>query len=50
DGGGGGGCVICLADYEKSDEVRVLRDCGHLFHTHCVDPWLSAHATCPVCR
>ncbi|KAI0519512.1 hypothetical protein KFK09_006961 [Dendrobium nobile] len=47
-------CSICLVNYEEEeggDEViRLLPECGHLFHMTCVDPWLRRHATCPVCR
>ncbi|PON84389.1 43kDa postsynaptic protein [Trema orientale] len=43
-------CSICLADYNDSDMLRLLPDCGHLFHLTCVDPWLRQHPTCPICR
>lgn len=43
-------CSICLGDYKDTDMLRVLPDCGHLFHRKCVDPWLRLHPTCPVCR
>ncbi|KAG7948962.1 hypothetical protein I3843_13G036200 [Carya illinoinensis] len=43
-------CSICLADYRDADLLRLLPDCGHLFHRKCVDPWLRLHPTCPVCR
>ncbi|KAL5709052.1 RING-type E3 ubiquitin transferase [Ranunculus cassubicifolius] len=43
-------CSICLSDYENTDMLRQLPDCGHLFHMKCVDPWLHLHPTCPVCR
>ncbi|KAF6169997.1 hypothetical protein GIB67_034389 [Kingdonia uniflora] len=43
-------CYICLADYKSTDVLRMLPDCGHLFHLKCVDPWLRLHPTCPVCR
>ncbi|CAN1133886.1 Putative RING-H2 finger protein ATL71 [Linum perenne] len=43
-------CSICLADYKSADVLRLLPDCGHLFHLKCVDPWLRKHPTCPVCR
>ncbi|KAK1327091.1 RING-H2 finger protein ATL44 [Acorus calamus] len=38
----GGGCAICLADFEEGNEekVRVLPRCGHGFHVGCVDRWL----------
>jgi len=25
-------CSICLSDYRESEEVRVMLDCGHMFH------------------
>lgn len=43
-------CSICLGDYKGKDMLRLLPDCGHLFHVKCVDPWLRKHPTCPVCR
>ncbi|KAJ4848368.1 hypothetical protein Tsubulata_020434 [Turnera subulata] len=43
-------CSICLADYKSTDMLRMLPDCGHLFHLKCVDSWLRLHPTCPVCR
>ncbi|KAL0452094.1 UNVERIFIED_CONTAM: RING-H2 finger protein ATL70 [Sesamum latifolium] len=43
-------CSICLADYKDSDVLRLLPECGHLFHLKCVDPWLMLHPTCPICR
>ncbi|KAM3405842.1 hypothetical protein ACQJBY_000082 [Aegilops geniculata] len=43
-------CAVCLERYADSDVVRVLPDCGHLFHRGCVDPWLRRRPTCPVCR
>uniref|UniRef100_A0A0D9WM33 RING-type E3 ubiquitin transferase n=1 Tax=Leersia perrieri TaxID=77586 RepID=A0A0D9WM33_9ORYZ len=63
-GGGGGGahgeaaaegigwaqCSICIGIVRVGEEVRRLPSCGHLFHAGCVDEWLRAHATCPLCR
>ncbi|XP_038698072.1 RING-H2 finger protein ATL2-like [Tripterygium wilfordii] len=43
-------CVICLGELEEGDSVRLLPDCGHVFHVTCVDGWFSAHTSCPVCR
>ncbi|XP_030553811.1 RING-H2 finger protein ATL70-like [Rhodamnia argentea] len=43
-------CSICLADYKGHHELRMIPDCGHLFHHACIDPWLRMHPTCPVCR
>ncbi|KAJ0657513.1 putative transcription factor C2H2 family [Helianthus annuus] len=46
----GSGCSICLGDYMPADVVRMLPECGHLFHVGCIDTWLKAHPTCPMCR
>ncbi|BBG96872.1 RING/U-box superfamily protein [Prunus dulcis] len=43
-------CSICLGDYKDTDVLRLLPDCGHLFHLTCVDPWLRLRPTCPICR
>jgi hypothetical protein len=29
---------------------RKLNQCGHLFHTTCVDNWFARNVHCPVCR
>ncbi|XP_020097746.1 RING-H2 finger protein ATL80-like [Ananas comosus] len=53
-GGGNGGsgweCAVCLGLAQEGETVRRLPECGHAFHAECVDRWLSAHPTCPVCR
>ena len=43
-------CSICLEDYDDSDTLRMLPDCGHLFHLKCVNLCLRLHHTCPICR
>ncbi|XP_061869203.1 E3 ubiquitin-protein ligase RNF128-like [Colius striatus] len=42
-------CVVCLEPFQPKEVVRVLT-CKHLFHQHCIDPWLLEHATCPLCK
>ena len=43
-------CSICLEDFENGETVRVL-DCGHMYHTDCIVPWLTTrHASCPLCK
>ncbi|XVE68573.1 hypothetical protein DITRI_Ditri09bG0079000 [Diplodiscus trichospermus] len=43
-------CSICLGEYKDTDMLRLLPDCGHIFHQRCVDSWLRLHPTCPICR
>ncbi|CAN8298519.1 unnamed protein product [Cochlearia groenlandica] len=45
-----GPCSICLCDYEAREPVRCIPECNHCFHAYCVDEWLKASATCPLCR
>ncbi|BAF08351.1 RING-H2 finger protein ATL39 [Oryza sativa Japonica Group] len=49
-GGGEAECAVCLSGMQDGDAVRALPGCGHAFHAGCVDAWLRAHGTCPVCR
>jgi hypothetical protein len=54
-GGGDGSaspmeCAVCLSAMQDGDAVRALPGCRHAFHAACVDAWLCARATCPVCR
>lgn len=42
-------CAICIADFEKEDEVKVL-PCGHVFHSSCIDPWGEQSSLCPLCK
>ncbi|KAF0902932.1 hypothetical protein E2562_019869 [Oryza meyeriana var. granulata] len=50
EGGGGVLCAVCLEDVQGGETVRMLPSCGHLFHVDCIDMWLHAHRTCPLCR
>ncbi|KAL6602799.1 hypothetical protein ACP70R_043160 [Stipagrostis hirtigluma subsp. patula] len=43
-------CAVCLEDVRAGEMVRQLPACAHLFHVDCVDAWLRAHRTCPLCR
>ena len=43
-------CTICQDSFNLEDMVRKL-DCDHLYHTDCIDSWLSNHSyKCPCCR
>ncbi|XP_042312459.1 E3 ubiquitin-protein ligase RNF149 [Sceloporus undulatus] len=42
-------CAVCIENYKPKDTVRIL-PCKHVFHRHCIDPWLLEHRTCPMCK
>ena len=40
-------CPIC--NEQLIEGVSVL-SCGHRFHNECIEPWLTSHNSCPLCR
>ena len=30
-------CLVCLSDYEETEEIRQLGKCQHMFHRECID-------------
>lgn len=44
-------CTICLCEMERSETMRELPNCCHVFHRECLDKWIDEfQITCPVCR
>ncbi|KAF5456433.1 hypothetical protein F2P56_025921 [Juglans regia] len=43
-------CAVCLTRFDSAEVLRLLPKCKHAFHVECVDTWLDAHSTCPLCR
>ncbi|TYJ16075.1 hypothetical protein E1A91_A10G226000v1 [Gossypium mustelinum] len=43
-------CVICLEEFRGGDCCRVLPNCKHQYHQHCIDEWLVKDRHCPLCR
>lgn len=41
-------CPICMLVITNGSS-RTL-DCGHTFHTHCIERWKRRSSTCPNCR
>ncbi|KAK2500264.1 hypothetical protein MC885_018592 [Smutsia gigantea] len=48
-GPNGESCIVCFELYKPNDTVCILT-CKHFFHKNCIDPWILAHGTCPVCK
>jgi hypothetical protein len=42
-------CVFCRDEYSIGDKLRFL-PCKHAFHASCVDEWLKANDSCPMCK
>lgn len=43
-------CAVCIEYFDEEDCIRALV-CGHIFHTLCVDSWLTRRrACCPLCK
>ncbi|KAF8028682.1 hypothetical protein BT93_E1358 [Corymbia citriodora subsp. variegata] len=45
-----GDCAVCLCKFKPHDLLRLLPLCCHAFHAECIDTWLQANRTCPLCR
>ncbi|MCO5606016.1 hypothetical protein L7F22_060203 [Adiantum nelumboides] len=44
-------CPVCLCDFQRGQELRLLPVCKHVYHRHCLDKWLDhQRTTCPLCR
>uniref|UniRef100_M8C2Z6 RING-type domain-containing protein n=1 Tax=Aegilops tauschii TaxID=37682 RepID=M8C2Z6_AEGTA len=52
----GQGCPICMEDDGDDDAATTSAGawketpCGHRFHGQCVERWLQAKGSCPMCR
>ena len=41
-------CCICMDDMTSSTSMKL--DCGHYFHTSCLQNWATQQESCPMCR
>lgn len=46
----GTNCSVCLNEFQDNESLRLLPNCKHAFHIHCIDTWLRSHTNCPLCR
>ncbi len=43
-------CAVCFGDFKLNEtNVRKL-PCSHMYHMHCIFPWLKENPSCPTCR
>jgi hypothetical protein len=47
---GASDCTVCLGEFQDGELLRLLPKCAHAFHVECIDTWLRAHVSCPLCR
>ncbi|VAI77178.1 unnamed protein product [Triticum turgidum subsp. durum] len=43
-------CAVCLGAIRVGAMAKLLPACAHVYHVECIDLWLAAHSTCPLCR
>ena len=43
-------CSVCLGDINLFDKEVSVLNCGHFFHSHCLNNWLVQQMNCPECR
>ena len=42
-------CIICMEEFNENELVKQLH-CRHIFHTDCINHWLSSQKNCPFCK
>jgi hypothetical protein len=43
-------CPISLDTFNDSEQVMVIRHCGHIFKPESLNTWFRSNCVCPVCR
>jgi len=44
-------CSICINEFKDKEELLLLPQCGHYFHSECIKPWLTDRkGSCPLCQ
>ena len=42
-------CCVCMEPFQ-SPCVVLRTDCGHMFHSECLDEWVRHKNSCPLCQ
>lgn len=42
-------CIICLESIQNQTMCRML-SCFHIFHSKCIEAWLTQTSSCPMCN
>ena len=42
-------CSVCLDEYEGGVSFVKKLNCGHIFHSQCINTWLQQKRHCPLC-
>ena len=42
-------CAICCSNISLNQKAIIL-ECGHMYHSDCINTWFKTHNTCPICR
>ncbi|EXB38450.1 RING-H2 finger protein ATL34 [Morus notabilis] len=45
-------CGICIEDFADGETLRSFPNCGHLYHSECLEGWLNGDGGkwCPCCK
>ena len=43
-------CPISMERFNDSDNVSIIRECGHIFSTQEINLWFRSNCRCPICR
>jgi len=42
-------CIICMCEFEIKENLKTL-PCFHIFHSNCIDEWITNNPNCPMCK
>ena len=43
-------CTICHDNFDAEATTVTELNCGHIFHTHCIEEWSHYTSYCPICK